>query len=615
MRLLKNLLTPPFFPDETKKHQAYLLHIILVALIVVPIPLLVYNLVQESEDTRRTLAFIAIVEALHIALFAALWRGYVRLASVAEIVLLWLFFAAASATGSGIYGIAYMLGNALVIVIAGILLGVWGTMAMTGVSILEGAVMVFAEARGWVPPDILDDALSTWVVIVILFLASGSLMVLSAREIQAGLARARASEERATQRRALLEKVTHLGKRMAEVSDLPTTIEKIWHGVHDDLDFDRLAVFLYDPLNNSMKGTLGTNSQGEIVDEWDVRLSIRNDMDGSTFMQVLETPDGLYYTQDYARAHNIPAGHEMYEVKHFAAVAAWADHKPVAVICVDQAITQRPITTEQMDALKLFAGYAGFAIENARLNEALRNELTHRKSLIGELEKKNAELERFTYTVSHDLKSPLVTIMGFVGYLEKDARAGNQDKIQDHILRIAHAAEKMQALLNELLELSRIGRVTNPPEHIPFAEIVQEAAERVRGRLDMNNVRLAIQDDLPAVYGDRTRLVEVLQNLLDNAAKYSGPQPTPSIEVGAADDAQRGSVFFVRDNGIGIEHQFHERIFGLFNKLDMTVEGTGVGLTLVKRIIEVHGGEIWVESAPGSGSTFYFTLPTIETKE
>jgi signal transduction histidine kinase len=121
-----------------------------------------------------------------------------------------------------------------------------------------------------------------------------------------------------------------------------------------------------------------------------------------------------------------------------------------------------------------------------------------------------------------------------------------------------------------------------------------------------------IAPDLPTVYGDRARLVEVVQNLVDNACKFMGDQPAPRIEIGTSGtDTEGNPIFFVRDNGIGIEPQYHERVFGLFNKLDAQSEGTGVGLALVKRIIEVHGGRIWIESeGAGRGATMCFTLPS-----
>jgi signal transduction histidine kinase len=125
-----------------------------------------------------------------------------------------------------------------------------------------------------------------------------------------------------------------------------------------------------------------------------------------------------------------------------------------------------------------------------------------------------------------------------------------------------------------------------------------------------------VQESLPTIHGDKVRLIEVVQNLVDNAAKFTKDCPDPLITIGSGGLNEKGlPVFFVRDNGIGIASQYHEKIFGLFDKLDPTVEGTGVGLTLVRRIVEVHGGKIWLESQPGVGTTFFFTLPGPSHKE
>ena len=233
-----------------------------------------------------------------------------------------------------------------------------------------------------------------------------------------------------------------------------------------------------------------------------------------------------------------------------------------------------------------------------------------RERLIGELETKNAELERFTYTVSHDLKSPLVTIKGFVGLLQQDAQAGDLPRIEQDLQHIKAATNKMQQLLDELLELSRIGRLINPPEAVALADLVEEARALVAGRLVARGVEIAVGRALPVVFGDRLRLVEVFQNLLDNAVKFMGDQRTPRIEVGAR-RASSEVVCWVRDNGVGIAEAYREQVFGLFERLDAGGEGTGIGLALVKRIVEVHGGRVWVESeGSGYGSTFYFTLPS-----
>jgi PAS domain S-box-containing protein len=236
---------------------------------------------------------------------------------------------------------------------------------------------------------------------------------------------------------------------------------------------------------------------------------------------------------------------------------------------------------------------------------------SEREKLITDLEAKNAELERFTYTVSHDLKSPLITIRGFLGFLERDAREGNFDRHQADVQRISDATDKMRRLLDDLLELSRIGRMMNPPATMPFELIVQEALTLVQGRIAARSVQIDIEPNLPAVQGDRMRLVEVMQNLIDNACKFMGDQPEPRITIGQRGTDRDGKpIVFVQDNGGGIDPQYHEKVFGLFDKLDPKSEGTGIGLALVKRIIEVHGGRIWVESqGQGQGATFFFALP------
>jgi PAS domain S-box-containing protein len=233
---------------------------------------------------------------------------------------------------------------------------------------------------------------------------------------------------------------------------------------------------------------------------------------------------------------------------------------------------------------------------------------TENEKLIRELEDKNAELERFTYTVSHDLKSPLITIKGFLGFLEKDASGGDSRRLRSDIQRISDATDKMQLLLNELLELSRIGRLMNQPQALPFEELAQDAVQLVQGRLQERGIKVQVQRGMSSAYGDRQRLTEVVQNLVDNAAKFMGDQRRPCIEIGQQGEENGKPIFFVRDNGIGIAPEHQDRIFGLFNKLDVNTEGTGIGLALVKRIVEVHGGRIWVESKPGEGSSFCFTL-------
>jgi PAS domain S-box-containing protein len=282
---------------------------------------------------------------------------------------------------------------------------------------------------------------------------------------------------------------------------------------------------------------------------------------------------------------------------------------------------EKKFTQRDVSLIEALAQEVAISIQNAHLFVALQKELTEHKQtqsqlqvLVHELEAKNAELERFTYSVSHDLKSPLVTIGGFLGFLEADIQKGEIQRIETTIKRIREAAKKMHRLLDEILELSRIGRLINPPVEVPFVDLVNEALELAHGQLTEKQVEVKIEAELPIVKVDRIRMVEVLQNLIVNATKFTQPKEKPILEIGSrVVNDQR--AFFVKDNGIGIAPEYHQKVFGLFDKLDAKSEGTGIGLALVKRIIEVHGGTIWVESETGKGATFFFTLEPKKQQE
>jgi light-regulated signal transduction histidine kinase (bacteriophytochrome) len=229
--------------------------------------------------------------------------------------------------------------------------------------------------------------------------------------------------------------------------------------------------------------------------------------------------------------------------------------------------------------------------------------------LIRELEERNTELEQFAYTLSHELKSPLITIKGFLGLLRTDVLSKNTTRLETDIQRIGDGAGKMQRLINELLELMSIGRVVNPSEEISLCTLFDEAVGLAHEQITKQGIAVHIADDLPLVYADHKRLLEALQNLIENSVSYMGSQPQPQIEIGKRQSGTE-TIIYVKDNGIGIEPRFHTKIFGIFEKLSADSEGTGIGLALVKRIIEVHGGRIWVESEGlGKGSAFCFTLP------
>jgi PAS domain S-box-containing protein len=231
-----------------------------------------------------------------------------------------------------------------------------------------------------------------------------------------------------------------------------------------------------------------------------------------------------------------------------------------------------------------------------------------RLSIIKELEEKNAELERFTYTVSHDLKSPVITIKGFLGMLKDDAKEGNIERLESDINRISNAADKMQNLLEDLLQLSRIGRLVNTSREFSISTIAEEVIELLQGNFSSLSNYVTIESNMPTVYADKTRIREVIQNLVENSIKYRNVNISLKIDIGSISKEEE-IVYFVKDNGIGIKKEYLNKIFGLFEKLNPSSDGTGIGLALVKRIVELHGGKIWAESEGlDKGTTFYFTI-------
>jgi signal transduction histidine kinase len=249
--------------------------------------------------------------------------------------------------------------------------------------------------------------------------------------------------------------------------------------------------------------------------------------------------------------------------------------------------------------------------ERKRAQEALKRNEKKLQALVKELAAKNAELETFVFSVSHDLKTPIVTIEGFMGALREDFGDLIPEDCERYLNYIGDATQKMELLINDLLELSRIGRLRVKKTEFSLADLMEEVIAGLQPQIEARGIQVTVMQDLPLVYGEKKRLVQVMENLLSNAIKYIGNEnPSPRIEVGAREQDDQ-KVVFVRDNGIGIERTYFDKIFQVFQRLPAAKkigQGTGVGLAIVKRVIEYHGGSVWLESEPGKGTTFFFTL-------
>lgn len=242
------------------------------------------------------------------------------------------------------------------------------------------------------------------------------------------------------------------------------------------------------------------------------------------------------------------------------------------------------------------------------------SDITKRKQAEEELRHKNAEIEQFLYIVSHDLRSPLVTVKSFLGYLENDIAGSNGERISQDLHYIHSAADKMEVLLNELLKISRIGRVETTAVRVSLLDLLNGVLDVVAGVVNERKAEIRLPGMDLILFADHSHLVHIWQNLIENAVKYSRDSGIPRIELGVQQSGGE-TVFFVGDNGIGIDRQFHTKVFGIFEKLDQKSRGAGLGLSMVQRIVEKYGGRIWVESEGlDKGSCFYFTLPSAMVK-
>jgi two-component system, LuxR family, sensor kinase FixL len=254
--------------------------------------------------------------------------------------------------------------------------------------------------------------------------------------------------------------------------------------------------------------------------------------------------------------------------------------------------------------LRLSDGRHGGAIAYLR-------DVTERRRAEESLARKNAELEHYVHAVSHDLRSPLVSLLGFSRLLRDDYGGALEAKGLHFLERIEQAGRTMEALIRDLLELSRIGRTGHATRVSPRNVLLQLAAE-LKPRLDAQGVELVLPEDPPALVCERTRLYQLFSNLIGNALDHMGEKAHPRVEVRIEEHSGGGCLVSVVDNGRGIDAEHHDRIFEVFQSLGPRrdgTRGTGMGLAIVRKIAETQGGHAWVESEPGRGAAFKVSLP------
>jgi light-regulated signal transduction histidine kinase (bacteriophytochrome) len=236
-----------------------------------------------------------------------------------------------------------------------------------------------------------------------------------------------------------------------------------------------------------------------------------------------------------------------------------------------------------------------------------------------ELKRRNQELDEFAYIASHDLKEPLRAISNHASFLLEDCGARLDPDGQHRLTRLIKLSERITILIGALFRYSSLGRTQPPVGPVELGEVLADVQANLMDTLQLRNASITTLAPLPRVIGDRTLLAALFQNLVSNGTKYNDAE-AKRIEIGRASEAEAGKrdgfvTVYVRDNGIGIAPEFHEEVFRIFKRLNSEKaygEGTGAGLSFVKKIVEYLGGQIWIDSEPGRGATFYVTLPNAE---
>ena len=233
------------------------------------------------------------------------------------------------------------------------------------------------------------------------------------------------------------------------------------------------------------------------------------------------------------------------------------------------------------------------------------------RTLLDELKRSNDELQQFAYVTSHDLQEPLRTIASFTQLLERRYKGKLDEDADEFIDYIVNASIRMKQMIKDLLKYSRVGTKQENYQQVCMENNLNDVIDNLNDLIKRSYAQIT-HDPLPMVFGDKSQLLLLLQNLIINAIKFRKEDEPPKIHISAVENLEKKEyVFSIADNGIGIEEQYFERIFTIFQRLHTSDEyqGTGIGLSIAKRIVERHGGRIWVESELSKGSVFYFTLP------
>jgi len=570
---LATLLKSPQFDDEEKTRQAFLLHVILWTLIIVPFPYLAYIILFVPSLANRALMQSLFGEAVNIFLIVLLRRGRVRAASIIQVAALWLFFVGSATTDSGVHSEAYQIGQALVICIAGMLLGVRGALIIVGLSVLAGGLMVTAGAVGWWSFKSPDPAVTIWIVSAILFPVLAVLQYLNNRLF----------------RKALTQASRNITDRKRTEEALRESEEKYRSFVANAMD----AIFVvqegFIKFPNPIASALTGYSQEELTTRT-IDTFIHPDDRGMVFDNYRRRLEGEEVPNTYSFRIIKKKGEELWGQIN-AALIAW-DGKP-AVLCFVRDITERK-----------------------RAEEALRNsEEQLRQS------QKIEAIGRLAGGVAHDFNNLLTVISGNCQLSLLELK--ETDPLKGNIEEIKRASERAADLTRQLLAFSR--RQILEMRVLDLNSLLTDL-DKMLHRLIGEDIELTtlLADDLGRVKTDPGWVEQIIINLAVNArdAMPNGGKLTiETANVELDEGYARGHIavkpgryimLSVSDTGVGMTPEVREQVFEPFFTTKEKGKGTGLGLSTVYGIVKQSGGNIWVYSEPGLGTTFKIYLPGVD---
>ncbi len=405
------------------------------------------------------------------------------------------------------------------------------------------------------------------------------------------------------------ENLLYTARHLTESLDVKEVLTRIATGAREITSAQGCALYLLKEDGRTLTPVVAIDPQYEKE-----ILSTPLDIGSSLTGKAIRARSGLIFNDPQATPSGtqIP-GTPVQAEERIIVTPLIADDRVLGAMCLDR--MDVPFTGEDLSLAETFATYAATALKNAQTHDELQKEVQQRrrmekklKRIMTELKRSNDELQQFAYVASHDLQEPLRMVASYVQLLARRYKSKLDQDADDFINYAVDGATRMQGLINDLLAYSRVGTRGRPFELTDLAEIFDRAVANLQAALMETDARVDY-DELPALMIDRVQFTQLFQNLIGNALKFHGDQP-PRIHV-AAEKKDSEWIVSISDNGIGIDPEYAERIFMIFQRLHNRSEykGTGIGLAICKKIVERHGGRIWVESKPGQGATFSFTVP------